>query len=176
MATFIKKRAFRARDEDDNIVEGFRSWTDEELLDLIAADPSSFFSVPESHADNVLRRQRHYQEVLGDVLETYSATVLGRGNVPAPAQEGVSADQGSADSDAEDVESGSLTTDEGEVPDSAGGVATATSGAREPEIAGAESSEMDAGGERNEPPARAAADKHRAGESRRRHRSGKGSR
>ena len=44
-------------------------YTHEELVELVRAGDPGLFTVPQSHAEQVLRPQRHYQEVSDDILD-----------------------------------------------------------------------------------------------------------
>ncbi len=44
-------------------------WRRDKLIELLRTEPHRFFEVPESHAENVIRRQSTYQEVFEDVIE-----------------------------------------------------------------------------------------------------------
>lgn len=74
MAVFIKCKEFEGFNTDGEPMKGYRQYSDDELLDLVRTDKSKFFEVPESHAEQVLRRSPHYQEIRDDVLEAYSFT------------------------------------------------------------------------------------------------------
>lgn len=82
MPTFIKRKpvdiivGVDALGDPEHVTD-LRDYTSEELRDLAFSDGSRFFQVTETHAENVLRRQRNYQEVTGSDLETYRAAVLG---------------------------------------------------------------------------------------------------
>ena len=78
--TFIALRPTEVEQSDGNIVSTTRLHTHEELVELVRAGDPGLFDVTEAHATQVLRPQRHYQEVLDDVLTE------GRAPKPEPAK------------------------------------------------------------------------------------------
>ena len=52
-----------------------RPWKRDELKAVLLENPSVIFEVTESHANNVLRPQAHYQEVFAETLAELKAEI-----------------------------------------------------------------------------------------------------
>ena len=80
--TFIARKQVEAKDEEGNDVYRQKNWTRAELVAKVREASHELFSVPETHAQDVIIPQNKYQEVYDDIIE--------EGTKPAPKATGSS--------------------------------------------------------------------------------------